>query len=256
MVKPHRTGLFCAMSLFRNVISGRSQMFRGGPPAPEAPFFAIGDVHGRYDLLKARLDALRPKGDEIVLVGDYVDRGDQSAEVLALLYEATQSEQVICVRGNHEEMLIKFVERPRQNGRIWLRFGGLQTLASYGIGGLTEESGPHELIRARDALVTAMGDTLAWLRGLPYLWQSGNVAVVHAGADPHLSLDAQPQRAMAWGHPDFEVYGRKDGIWIIYGHVIVPEPLIENGRAGIDTGAYATGRLTAVRVEAGAITPV
>ncbi len=244
------------MVILNRYLPGRSDKFRGGLPAPDQPFFAIGDVHGRLDLLNPLLDRLMSDSHPIILVGDYVDRGEDSAGVLQKLRHASQGGQVICLRGNHEEMMLKFIARPKKNGRIWLRFGGLQTLASFGIGGLTEQAGPDQLIAARDALCVALGDTLGWLQELPYLWQSGNVAVVHAGADPHLPLDDQSHRALAWGHPDFATVPRQDGIWIIYGHVIVPTAQIENGHAAIDTGAYATGTLTSIKVETGAITPV
>lgn len=228
--------------------------FHGDPPAPDTPFFAVGDVHGRLDLLAPLLDRLGTSGEPIILVGDYIDRGDDSAGVLRHLQQAMAERHVICLRGNHEEMLLKFIAKPRQNGRLWLQHGGMQTLASFGIEGPSEHADPAQWLAARDALVAALGDTLGWVQALPYLWQSGNVAVLHAGADPRQPLGTQSQKALAWGHPDFHHLPRTDGTWVVHGHTVVPEPQIANGRVGIDTGAYSTGRLTAVRVQAGSIT--
>ncbi|PUB12120.1 metallophosphoesterase [Yoonia sediminilitoris] len=244
------------MSIFPWPSLYRTSRFKGGPPAPDQPFFAIGDVHGRLDLLDPLLDKLLRQPDPIILVGDYIDRGDDSAGVVKRLHDLRNNKQVICLRGNHEEMLLKFIDKPRKNGRIWLRHGGLQTLASFGIGGVTAASGPDALMQAHSALYEILGDQIAWLAGLPYLWQSGNMAVTHAGADPLSALDAQSHRAMAWGHPAFLKTARTDGNWMIYGHKIMPEVTIHEGKVAIDTGAYLTDRLSAIHVTAGAIMPV
>lgn len=215
--------------------------------APERPFIAVGDIHGRVDLLEQFLD-LAP-AHPVVCVGDYVDRGDHSAEVLRRLFERSD---ITCLSGNHEEMMLKFVENPEQAGPRWLRYGGLQTLASFGIAGVTDSSSGKALTDARDALRGAMGDALiGWMQGLATHWQSGNVAVVHAGADPARTIKEQKTQALHWGHPDFARRERKDGIWIVHGHTIVDEPVAENGRIAIDTGAYATGTLTAALIEPG-----
>ncbi|MFQ1699085.1 metallophosphoesterase [Loktanella agnita] len=233
-----------------------STIFSGNPPAPAQPFFAVGDVHGRLDLLEPVINRLGEARHPIILVGDYIDRGPDSAGVLRYLQQQSATGQVICLRGNHEDMLLKFLDRPRKHGRVWLRFGGVQTLESFGITGVTAQSEPGALIAARDALLAALGDTRDWLSTLPYAWQSGNVAVVHAGANPHQPLETQSQPALAWGHPDFRHVARSDGLWLIHGHTIVAAPHIVDGRVAIDTGAYATGQLTAVHVTAGAISPV
>jgi serine/threonine protein phosphatase 1 len=126
----------------------------------------------------------------------------------------------------------------------------LQTLASFEIAGISETSSGDTLTKARDQLVHAMGASmLTWLRQRPTYWQSGNVAVTHAGADPNLPLADQPTQALHWGHRDFETTQRRDGVWVVHGHTIVDAPYEKNGRIAIDTGAYATGRLTAVLVE-------
>ncbi len=222
------------------------------PLRADQPFIAIGDVHGRDDLLGKLLDRLSADhpGLPIVTVGDYVDRGDDSAKVLRRLHQRMLSGSgLTCLMGNHEEMCLRFLDDPDKNGPLWLRNGGLQTLASFGVGGIAPSSKGTDLLRARDHLARAMGDGLIdWLRGLPLCWRSGNVVVVHAGADPALPFDAQKRSSFLWGHKDFAIRSRADGLWVLHGHTIVPEPLAKAGLIAVDTGAYATGRLTAAVV--------
>lgn len=221
------------------------------PIAPTEPLCVIGDVHGRADLLEGlsrRIGDEAEPGTHIVLVGDYVDRGDASAAVLRMLMaEDTQTEtRLTCLAGNHEEMMIAFLDDPQQTGSRWLRYGGLQTLASFGLRGISETMTGDDLERARDALREAMGPDLeSWLRNLPVQVQSGNVAVVHAGADPDLPILQQSRKALLWGHSDFSRRVRSDGVWVAHGHTVVPEVCAAGGRIPLDTGAYATGRLSA-----------
>lgn len=220
------------------------------PLAPEEAFVAIGDIHGRYDLLKRMLSRLEGE-PRIICVGDYVDRGDDSAAVLATLRER---QDIICLKGNHEEMLSGFLADPDRVGARWLRYGGLQTLASYGVNGVTETASGAQLREASEALRAAMGkEMVGWLIDLPDSWRSGNVLVTHAGADPKLPPDQQPVEVLHWGHPDLATRRREDGVWVLYGHKIVQQPIAEKGRIAIDTGAYATGRLTAAKVSANGV---
>ncbi|TNC66853.1 metallophosphoesterase [Rubellimicrobium roseum] len=221
------------------------------PLAPAEPLAVIGDVHGRDDLLARLLDRLGREAPDhrVILVGDYLDRGEGSAAVLRRL---PARPDLVCLKGNHEAMCLGFLEDPPREGRRWLANGGLQTLASFGVGGLTPTSGPEPLYEARDRLAVAMGEELiGWVQARPLHWASGNVAVTHAGADPALPMEEQDRRALLWGHPRFAETPRVDGLWIVHGHTIVPEPLAEAGRVAIDTGAYATGRLTAALIGPG-----
>lgn len=228
------------------------------PLAPASPFAVIGDIHGRADLLDlllARLDQEMPIGP-VILVGDYIDRGEDSAAVLTRLCAATTTPacRLVCLSGNHEDMCLRFLDDPDRHGPMWLRNGGLQTLASFGIGGVGPSSAAPALAKARDALAVRMGDNMInWLRALPVSWQSGNIAVVHAGADPALPLDAQKRATLLWGHKDFVSRPRFDGLWIVHGHTIVAEPVSVSGRIAVDTGAYATGKLSAAILTSGAV---
>jgi serine/threonine protein phosphatase 1 len=226
------------------------------PRVPGQPFGVIGDIHGRADLLEQMVGLLADLSPDIpvVFVGDYIDRGDDSRAVLEMLSEPGRffSRDTICLMGNHEAMCLSFLDDPAANGRFWIRNGGLQTMASFGVGGVGPGSGADEFAKARDALALAMGDRLIkWMRALPLIWSSGNVSVVHAAADPDLAMEEQPSNVLQWGHPEFARRNRSDGRWVVHGHTIVEQPMAENGRISVDTGAYATGRLTAAILREG-----
>lgn len=220
--------------------------------APEAPLAVVGDIHGREDLLDLMLARLAPLEAQIVFVGDYVDRGASSAGVLRrLMGLSAGAGGAICLKGNHEDMLLRFLDDPEGMAE-WLTYGGLETLSSFGI---TEaEGGPRA---AAEALRAAMGaDMVDWLAGLPLLHQSGNVAVSHAGADPARAITDQSAAALVWGHTGYGRMQRSDGIWVVHGHVIVPRVTVQRGHINVDTGAYKTGRLSAALVRAGAYEPL
>ncbi len=193
--------------------------------------------------LEKLLDKI-PQDHRVVLVGDYVDRGENSAEVLQLIKARPD---FTCLMGNHEEMLLKFLKDPESHGPRWLRYGGLQTLASFGVRGVRAEMNKDELQDCRDKLQDVMGqDLCSWLEGLVNYKLSGNVLVTHAGADPEKQPDQQSADTLIWGHPSFPTTDRNDGVWVVHGHTIVKEPSAVRGRIAIDTGAFATGVLTAV----------
>ncbi len=234
-----------------------SRLFKSLPPArgkrpdtlcqPDVPVQIIGDIHGQIaDLttLVEKLDATRL----IVTVGDYIDRGDASAQVLAFLMDKTANhpDGWICLRGNHEDMMLAFLQDPERYGQRWLRHGGLQTLASFKVSGVSETSDSATLIRARDALRANMPDGLEdWLRELPLIWHSGNLWVVHAAADPKRGVHAQDPSTLVWGGGDFLTQPRQDGIWVAHGHTVVKTPGAQGGRIALDTGAYFSRVLTA-----------
>lgn len=224
------------------------------PLAPEHTVYVVGDVHGcdvLLDRLLAKIERdaqLNGEADpRLVLVGDYVDRGEQSAQVLRRVHDLDLSSPgVVCLKGNHEQMMLDFLDDPDGLGKRWLRHGGLQTLASFGIGGVTESGSGTSLRSVAETLRNAMGRALEdWVRNLETSWVSGNLVVTHAALDPELPLAAQPERFMLWGHPDFMDTARSDGLWVAHGHVVVDMPVVAQGRISVDTGAVFTGRLTA-----------
>lgn len=219
------------------------------PITPDVPVIAIGDIHGRFDLLERLPEP--PAGTQVICVGDLVDRGEQSAQVLRALHEQPD---IITLMGNHEQMMLKFIDNPKENGPRWLRYGGLQTLSSFGVSGVSQTSSGDDLERARDALQGAMGEALLdWVINLPTSWVSGNVAFVHAAANPLIPIKDQESRTLLWGHEDFGRKRRRDGIWVVHGHTIVDTPTIKGGVVSIDTGAYATDKLTAATINNGEV---
>lgn len=225
--------------------------------APEDTLLVVGDIHGSFDLLQSAVRAAEdfvtehgggdPVTPKLVFVGDYIDRGESSAEVLEWVYNLHRAmpEHVICLMGNHERMLLEFLDDPAGRGERWLRNGGLQTLASYKIANVRPNLDLEELTAVSAELETALpAGMIDWLRSLPRLFQSGNVCIVHAAMDPHLSVEQQSPQVLIWGHSDFLFSPRDDDLWVVHGHTIFKEPTIAKSRISIDTGAYHTGKLT------------
>ncbi len=243
-------GLFSFLTAWRRKKHGFDT-----PLAPGSAFLVIGDVHGCDDLLAQLLERIRSEtpGMPIVLVGDYVDRGPDSAGVLTRVRGLTvdDPENVIALKGNHEAMMLDFIDFPAKSGRDWMVNGGDRTLESFGIPAPGNAPSDDALIAARDALMARVDPALiAWLRALPLSWQSGNVMVTHAGGNPSQPIEPRRGHGLLWGHPDFLRQPRQDGLWMVHGHFIVPQPGVGDGRISVDTGAYRTGRLTAAIITA------
>jgi serine/threonine protein phosphatase 1 len=224
------------------------------PIKPNRPLYVVGDIHGRADLLAKMLEelsAIREADSDLVFAGDIVDRGEESALTLSTIKALTEnpSDSVFCLMGNHEKMLLEFLDEPTVKGTRWLRNGGLQTLMSFGLREVTERSGDEVLEAARDVFAESLPqETQIWLRELPLRFDSGNVSVVHAAADPDVPMDQQSARVLLWGHKRFTEKFRTDARWIVHGHTITDEPYASSGRINVDTGAFATGQLTCVRI--------
>lgn len=221
--------------------------------------YAIGDVHGCYDLLRDLLAqitedyAIRARGRKPILIfcGDYVDRGPDSAKVLdALVWLRRRDEfDLHLLKGNHEEALLAFIGEP-ESGADWLRHGGGRTLTSYGV--QPADAGNHaSLVDARDKLLDNMPAAhLQLLQQLKLLVSVGDYAFAHAGIRPGVPIESQTERDILWIRRDFlDAPGPFPKV-IVHGHTwLGDEPEILATRLGIDTGAYETGVLTAVRLE-------
>ena len=248
--------------MFRELLDKVLPAFgRGGLPAVHAErlIYAVGDVHGRSDLLvplidRVLQDALSAATDngsvpELLFVGDLVDRGPDSRgvlEFLSMVAEWPEFEPIFLI-GNHELMLLQFLDDPVK-GRNWLRYGGYETLQSYGFGRLGDLADAANLQRIAEDLKAAMGTHLSFLSALRPWHQNGNLLLTHAGADPELAPEDQSVEALVWGVPAFARRRRSDGLWVVHGHTVVETPSVRDGRIAIDTGAYATGRLTVMKV--------
>lgn len=237
-----------ANEFLRNLISGR---FRGLAPAD--PFWVVGDIHGRFDLLQHVLQKHEAEGVSLplVFVGDYIDRGPDSLGVIRKLasYQHQNDRQIICLLGNHEQMLLEALAQPDTSMMRWLRAGGDATLHSCAIR-IDEAKERSSLKGLAQKLGNSLGSELiSWLTERPPIWISGNAAVTHAGANPHLPLTAQPPTNFIWGHSDCGTVARKDGMWLLHGHSIVKFPTISRRTVAIDTGAYRGNPLTVAKVD-------
>jgi serine/threonine protein phosphatase 1 len=222
--------------------------------------YAVGDVHGRRDLLLRLLDLIERDGRcrqdgrvvRLIFLGDYIDRGDDSAAVLDVLSNlaVTGIAGIEFLLGNHEAALLDFLREP-ERGNAWLAYGGRQTLASYGVRPPAERAEPEALVAARDELAPVLGRHLAFLEGLKFLVRSGDVVFAHAGVNPEDVTPGEDREALLWGHPACRGPEPLPGLRLVHGHFDAPEPVIHRGRICVDTGAFYSGRLTAVRLDAG-----
>ncbi len=218
--------------------------------------YAIGDIHGRLDLLERAIAAIRHDVEEhgpaalTVTLGDYIDRGPQSRGVLDRLIENPFPTSYVALKGNHEEMLEAFLADPA-TGPHWRQQGGLETLQSYGIkiGGLMGAS----FEAARDQLRAALPAAhVQFLSSLKTSVSRGKYFFCHAGVRPGVPLDRQSDEDLLWIRDAFLSSGLDFGKIVVHGHTPVAKPDVLPNRIGIDTGAFATGRLTCVALSGGA----
>lgn len=216
------------------------------------PLCIVGDLHGRLDLLEQMLARIAAEPDaaqaRCIFVGDMIDRGPDSLGVLRRLHglNTENPAQAICLMGNHERMMLDFLEDPARHGPRWIAAGGAETLASAGIAAWGRT--PVEVLAAQ--LHSVLGpQMLAWLADLPLWWQAPGIGVTHAGADPALDLAAQPEARLLWGARGTRARARSDGMWIAQGHDIVARARIAEGRIMTDTGAWRSGLLSAAWID-------
>lgn len=219
---------------------------------PAAPVFAIGDVHGQLRQLRAAMDWIveqaAPDGGRprAVLLGDYIDRGEDSKGVLDCLCRARAerpSVDWIFLAGNHEASFLSFLDDPQSHG-AWLGFGGAEMLASYGV---PPPSAPtaRALKATRDQIAAALpAEHLAFLRQLRASIQIGDYIFVHAGLRPGRPLERQDTDDMLWIREEFLGTPVWHGKCVVHGHTVEAEPAVLPWRIGIDTGAFAGGPLT------------
>ena len=234
-----------------------SERIRTRSPSPRVPagrrIYAIGDIHGRVDLLRrlhekiaAHAASAPPAHCVIVYLGDYVDRGPQSRAVVDLLIEGPPAGfEAVHLLGNHEQALLQFLE-DESIGPLWFAFGGMATLLSFGIavtaGGLARAA---SLAPVQAQLCRAIAPhQLAFLRSLRPMHVEGDYAFVHAGVHPGIPLERQAAHDLTNIREEFLLSAHDHGKVVVHGHSIEEEPVVRFNRIGIDTGAYATGRLT------------
>jgi len=233
-------------------LGGAEEAAETSPPhvAPGQRVYSIGDIHGRLDLLRElhgmiHADASGYDGAlSLVYLGDYIDRGPQSREVIDELLDAplTGFDNVYLV-GNHEETLLDFLRHPKAAAG-WLNWGGLETLASYGVNLPRGISKPDmEEIRARFQNVLPQRH-LDFYQGMQFMHRSGDYLFVHAGIRPGKPLGDQSNEDLLWIRQDFIESNQQHEHVVVHGHTISEEVEFRHNRIGIDTGAYCTGVLT------------
>lgn len=214
--------------------------------------YVIGDVHGLADRLgevHGWIDAdlaARPAPDwRVVHLGDYIDRGPDSAGVIARLVARIRDRRTYCLRGNHEQYLVDFAGDAGSPGLgDWLRYGGTQTLGSYGIGG---GAAPGEL---RAAMLAAIPPAqLRFLAGLPHMLRLGGYVFVHAGIRPGVALDAQAPQDLIWIREPFLSSRAEHGAVVVHGHTPAKSVEDHGNRINIDTGAVFGGPLSCLVLE-------
>lgn len=220
-----------------------------------AVVYAVGDIHGcvaELRLLEAAIvdDSAHVEGEKwIVYLGDYIDRGPDSAGVLdRLIAHPPQGFQRICLTGNHELMMLDYVQNPRPTSG-WLSFGGMETLNSYGISSSTTLESARIVSGTLASHIP--NDHLTFLAELPLMLNLPGVTFVHAGLRPGIPLDEQREEDLVFIRDAFFEAPPWPDRLVVHGHTPAAEPVIAPGRICIDTAAFATGRLTAVRLAEG-----
>ncbi|RYG57624.1 MAG: serine/threonine protein phosphatase [Alphaproteobacteria bacterium] len=228
------------------------------PSVGDRLVYAVGDIHGRLDLLEELIceicrDALKTSPELrplVIPLGDYIDRGPQSAGVLALLVELCRNNafEVRPLRGNHEQALLAFLDDPRV-GPSWAQFGGGATLSSYGVPAPRADDSPQAWETASTQLKQALpSEQLVLLRKTEFMICVGDYAFVHAGLRPDARLDEQTPNDLMWIRTEFLNHRSHLEKRVVHGHSAQTGAQVLPWRIGIDTGAYATGVLTALRL--------
>ena len=242
------------------------QRFLGpsGPAEAQTPpgrtLYVVGDIHGRCDLLhnllrKIAYDAARLPADagrELIFLGDYVDRGPDSRGVISLVLSTIAERdfwEVTALKGNHEAALLQFLDDPAF-WPMWSPFGARETLTSYGVTPPDWQAGEEDWTRASEALRRAMPAAhVDFLRGLELTAERGDYLCVHAGVRPNVPLDRQVEEDLLWIRDDFLRSERRLDKVIVHGHTPAEDAYLGKHRIGLDTGAYATSTLTAVKLQ-------
>lgn len=239
--------------------------------APAAAFpdgrvgFAVGDIHGRADLLEEMFGLLESRAPAearagvapvVIFLGDYVDRGPATAAVIDLLLSGRpHGYERRYLRGNHEQYMQGFMDAPLDN-RAWVVQGGAETLLSYGVQPPAPRSATEEEWLACAAALKAAvpAQHIAFLDGLERYIALGDYAFVHAGVDAGRTLEQQTDDDLFWSRDRFIASKRPFSHRVVHGHTPVDRPYMDQRRVAVDTGAYASGTLTAARFEGAEVT--
>lgn len=220
--------------------------------------WAVGDVHGRLDLLRPLVDTIVSEARTssmdrkvVVFLGDYVDRGPESRGVLQYLAEIQRDESIEWrfLKGNHEEAMLDFLDDPSAGAR-WCEYGGDATLASYGL----RLPDMRHMVEAWARIATDLDHKLttrerAFLEGLELSVTVGDYFFAHAGARPGESLDRQTTRDLMWIRNSFLESDVEFEKVVVHGHTPTRDVYVDHRRIGVDTKAYESGILSALRIQ-------
>ena len=224
--------------------------------SPGGALYAIGDIHGRLDLLEPLLDVIRREADQrpgtiVVGLGDYVDRGQDSRGVVDRLLDLAAQPEIEArfLRGNHDQILLDFLA-DHSLGPYWSRVGGRETLLSYGVETPATRKHMEEWRSARDAFAANLSERhLAFFQDLGFSFSWGDYFFAHAGAQPGTPLEEQTEQDLMWIRQPFLDDERRFDRIVVHGHTPAEDAHADHRRVGLDTGAYMTGVLTACRFE-------
>lgn len=224
--------------------------------APGERIYAIGDVHGRYDLLKELISSITIHWDttektakcfRLLFLGDLIDRGPDSADCIRVVADLVKLPGVTCLRGNHEDLLLRSIAGDADAQRIWLEHGGRSTLASFGIAPPAPEEDSFDFgERVRTAVPEEL---LEMLKATRTHARSGDYFFAHAGVRPGVSLAKQNDFDLFFIREEFTTSTDWHGAVIVHGHSIVDEVSIFKNRIAIDTAAYRSGKLSCICLE-------
>ena len=236
------------------IAAGLTSWFRKKDASPSVPpdcrVYAVGDIHGRSDLLDRMIRLIRKDAAGhsqtpiLVFLGDYVDRGKDSKGVIGQLIDLRHEFAVQLLRGNHDQVLLDFLRDPNIY-RVWRDFGAVETLLSYGVRPpLSDEEAA--LKDARDRFARALPSKhRAFLDALSLSWEIGDYFFSHAGVRPGTAFEEQRPADLLWIREEFLNSTVDFGKVVVHGHTPTEAAVKKPNRIGVDTGAYATGRLTA-----------
>lgn len=242
------------MGLFRKRSTPIEPIVRAIPAGQR--IYAIGDIHGRLDLLDdllARITADdRDRGSaqtQLIFLGDLIDRGPDSAGVVDRLIALSQDRgNVRLILGNHEEILLRSLDGDMESLRLFGRIGGRETALSYGVDERDYERTDYdELLALLQAHVPPQH--IDFMKGFEDRIEVGDYVFVHAGMRPGVPIEEQRQTDMRWIRSSFLETDWEFGKLVIHGHSICDDVVERANRIGIDTGAFASGRLTAIGLE-------
>ncbi|MDO8789859.1 MAG: metallophosphoesterase [Sulfuritalea sp.] len=227
---------------------------------PDSVIYAIGDIHGRLDLLVEMHDRIATDARQrstqsklVVYLGDYVSRGEDSRRVVDRVLEwLPEGFERITLKGNHEDLLLRFLDGDLDAGRHWFDYDGLDTLAHYGVAVPDRQTRDDASVAVlRDRFAAALPQShLEFFRSLPASHRAGDYYFVHGGVRPGVPLPEQSEHDCMWIRKSFLDSDVDHGAVVVHGHSISSAPVVRHNRIGIDTGAYRSGVLTCLVLDA------